>query len=216
MLQASGYILDIDNQEEFTIHARDENEVDVAAPLVLTPSSGSGGNGDASFWAFDVGQPIHSIRIDFTGGGSSKGIAFDQFSPASACPGQVLHHGNGIPGSGGRVPAISISCPAVGSAGTVELFNGASGVHGYLLPSLTGAVQPYRCASTVLSNPSVVLAHRLSGSGGVPGQGQKSIPFGPVPASMAGVKVHLQAGYCDPGAPCGELATTEVLEVTVR
>src|SRR5262245_16152238 len=45
VMQASGYVLDLDDEEEYTIHARDQFDVDVTAPIVLDRHSGSGGNG---------------------------------------------------------------------------------------------------------------------------------------------------------------------------
>jgi hypothetical protein len=214
VLQASGYVLDLDDQEEYTLHARDANDVDVAAPIVLDRRSGSGGNGGSSWWFFDVKEPIHSILFDYTGRGGSKGTGFDQFSPASACPGQVVHRGNGIPGSGGLVPAISMTCPQVGRPGSIEVFNGAGGAHGCLVVSLTPASRPL-CGSTVLTDTTHTVPHILSGTARTPGAGQFSLPYKPLPVSMAGVTLYVQAGYVDRTASC-RIAFTEVLEATVR
>lgn len=215
VLQASGYILDLDDEEEYTLHARDENEVDIAAPIVLDRHSASGGNGGASFWFFDAREPIHSILLDYTGHGGSKGIGFDQFSTASACPGQVVHRGNGIPGSNNRVPAISISCPQVGRAGSIEVFNGKSGAHGCLVVSLSPSTRPL-CTSTVPTQALYLVAHTLSGLPGAPGEGRYSHPYAPLPLSLAGVTLYIQSAYVDPGSPCGKASLTEALEATVR
>lgn len=216
VLQASGYILDLDDEEEYTIHGRDENEVDVADPIVLDRHSGSGGNGQASFWFFDVDEPVHSILFDFTGTGGSKGAGFDQFSPASACPGQVVHRGNGTPGSGNRVPAISMTCPQVGRPGTIETFNGAGGAHGCLGISFDPGTRPLRCGGSIPTQATYLFAHDLSGRQGTPGEGRFSHSYGPLSASLAGVTLYVQAVYMDAGAPCGRIALTEVIEATVR
>lgn len=215
VMQASGYVLDLDDEEEYTIHARDANEVDVTAPIVLDRRSGSGGNGQASFWFFDVREPIHSILFDYTGYGGSKGIGFDEFAPASACPGQVVHRGNGLPGSSGRVPAISMTCPQVGRPGTIEVFNGAGGTRGCLVISLAPSSMPF-CASTVPAVKTFTDAHVLSGRRGTSDEGRYSHPYGPIPASLAGVTLYVQAAYVDPGAPCRGVSLTEALEATVR
>jgi hypothetical protein len=215
VLQASGYILDLDDQEEFTLHARDEHGVDVAAPIVLDEHDGSGGNGGASAWFFDVDEPIFSILFDYTGHGGSKGTGFDEVSPATACPGQVLHRGNGTPGLGARVPAISMTCPEVGRGGTIEVFNGAGGVHGSIGVSFDGVTRPAGCG-VLLARPVYSFTHVLSGPPGVPGAGRFMHAFAPLKASLTGVKVYVQAGYCDAGSPCRELALTEIIEATIR
>ncbi len=216
VLQASGYILDLDDEEEFTIHARDEHEVDVVAPLVLTRRDGSGGNGGASAWFFDVREPIHSIWFEFTGRGGSKGIGFDQFSTASACPGQVVHRGNGTPGSGNRVPGISMTCPQVGQPGSIEVFNGTGAAHGCLVIGFDPGIRSLRCGGTVPVQTTFEIAHSLAGRQGAAGEGRYSRPYGPLPASLLGVTLYVQAAYLDPGAPCGSIALTEVIEATVR
>lgn len=215
VMQASGYILDLDDEEEYTLHARDANEVDVTAPIVLDRRSGSGGNGQASFWFFDVREPIHSILLDYTGRGGSKGIGFDEFAPATACPGQVVHRGNGLAGASGRVPAISMTCPQVGRPGSIEVFNGAPGTLGCLVISLAPLTRPF-CASTVFAQPTLTSAHVLSGRRGSSDEGRYSHPYRPLPASLAGVTLYVQSVYVDPGAPCGGVSLTEALEATVR
>jgi hypothetical protein len=216
VLQAQGYILDIDNEEEFVVHARDENGVDVVAPIVLTPRSGSGGNGDASLWAFDVDEPIHSILIDYTGKGDSRGLGLDEFSPATLCPEQVIHHGNGVPGSGNRIPALSVSCPRVGQAGTIEVFNGAGGAHGCIALGFRPGTQPFRCGGTILGSAMFMFVHTLSGRAGVPGEGRVSQPYAPLPLALAGMTFYVQAGYIDGGAPCRGFSLTEIVEATIR
>ena len=216
VMQASGYVLDLDDEEEYTIHARDENDVDVTAPIVLDRHSGSGGNGQASFWFFDVREPIHSILLDYTGRGGSKGIGFDEFAPASACPGQVVHRGNGLAGANGRQPAISMTCPQVGKAGTIDVFNGSAGRMGCLVISLSPATMPF-CASTVPAVKTMTFPHVLTGQRGTTDEGRFTHAYAPLPASLAGVTVYVQAGYVDPGAPCrGGVSLTEVLEATIR
>lgn len=215
VLQASGYILDLDDDEEFTIHARDENEVDIVAPIVLDRHSGSGGNGGASGWFFDVKEPMYSILFEFTGHGGSKGTGFDEFSPASACPGQVVHRGNGTPGSANHVPAISMTCPQVGQPGSIEVFNGMGGVHGCLGIGFDPGTRSLRCGGTIPIRFTNAFVHTLSGQG-VAGEGRYSHPYGPIPPALAGVTLYVQAAYLDPGAPCGMVALTEILEATVR
>jgi hypothetical protein len=215
VMQASGYVLDLDDEEEYTLHARDANEVDVTAPIVLDRHGGSGGNGQASFWFFDVREPIHSILLDYTGRGGSKGIGFDEFAPATACPGQVVHRGNGLAGASGRVPAISMTCPQVGRPGSIEVFNGAPGTRGCLVISLFPTTRPF-CGSSVPLQPMLERAHVLSGRRGSTDEGRFSQSYGPIPASMAGVTLYVQSGYVDPGAPCRGVSLTEALEGTVR
>jgi hypothetical protein len=215
VMQASGYVIDLDDEEEYTIHARDKNDVDVAAPIVLDRHDGSGGNGQASFWFFDVREPIHSIMLDYTGHGGSKGIGFDEFAPASACPSQVVHRGNGLLGSRNRQPAISMTCPRVGQSGTIDVFNGAAGAHGCLVISFSPSVMPF-CASTVPSVKTHVFAHRLSGVKGTADEGRFTHTYAPLPATLAGVTVYVQSAYVDPGAPCRGISLTEMLEVTIR
>ena len=72
---ASGDILDIDFNEEWTIEARDAMG-NVLASVVLTPM----GNGTVSPFMFDVGMPIITqLRIVFSGSGANIGLAFDNF-----------------------------------------------------------------------------------------------------------------------------------------
>ena len=52
--------------------------------------------------------------------------------------------------------------------------------------------------------------HNLSLSGLE--DGRYSHPFGPIPVSMAGVTLFLQAAYIDPGAPCGMVSLTEIVD----
>ena len=160
-------------------------------------------------------EPIHSILLDFTGSGGSKGIGFDEFAPATACPGQVVHRGNGLAGASGRVPAISMTCPQVGRPGSIEVFNGAPGTHGCLVISLFPSTNPL-CASTVPAQLKFTKAHVLSGRRGSTDEGRFSLPYGPLPAALAGVTLYVQSGYVDPGAPCRGIALTEALEATVR
>lgn len=218
VLQASGYVLDLDDGEEYTLHARDRNEVDVAAPVVLDRHSASPGNGGASWWFFDVPEPIHSILFEYTGHGGSKGIAFDDLSTASACPGQVIHHGNGTPGTGGRIPALSITCPQVGQPGRIDVFNGLSGAHGCLGISYDPGTRPFRCGGVLSLSPWLTRVHHLSlpGRGRGVEDGRFTLPFGPIPPAMAGLTLYIQSAYIDPGAPCGRVAFTEIVEARIR
>lgn len=205
VLQASGYILDIDNSERFVVHARDQNDVDITAPIVLDPT---GENGDASKWAFDLDEPVFSIRIEGTGG--TKGIAFDEFSPSTICPGQVVQlMGHSLAGSAGRVPALSISCPRVNQPGSIEVFNGLAGAHGCLGVSLDPTTKPM-CGGAFLANPAYAFAHMLSGDG------RFTHNYAPLSMTLINTKFYVQAGYCDPGAACGGISLTEIVEATIR
>ena len=89
MTGASGVILDIDGNEEWTVEAKDALGT-VLATVILGPM----GNGTATSFSFDVGSPLISqIRIAFTGSGGAIGLAFDNFLTTS--PGS----GNGQPNS---------------------------------------------------------------------------------------------------------------------
>ncbi len=80
----SGVLIDIDFNESWRIEARDAQS-NVLDSLALTPTSYNAGDGLATPWAFHhETADIASVRIVFTGSGTTVGLAFDNFSPASA------------------------------------------------------------------------------------------------------------------------------------
>lgn len=224
VLQASGYLLDVDNAEVFQVEARDRNEMRIDT-VTLNPSSV---DGNAMKWMFQVTEPIHSIRITLESG-STKGIAFDDFSTASMCPSDVRHLGNGVPGSAGAVPGLSITCPVAGTPGQIDVFNGLGGAHGCLLISTNPGRGRFRCAAFPAgvefllggAQPAglqVLIPHVLSGPNGAAAEGRFTLPWGTnaIPSGLVGRTVYLQAGYCDPGSGCRGVALTEIVEATIR
>ena len=88
VLQASGELLDVDNgPEAWRITALDSDGAPIDHPqnpfLIQFPDPGTG-DGVATVFAFDLGAPIHFIELIYTGEDSfGRGLAFDNFSPAS-------------------------------------------------------------------------------------------------------------------------------------
>lgn len=80
----SGVLIDIDFNESWLIQARDSKS-NVIDSIELTKTSYNAGDGLATPWAFHhQTADIASVGIVFTGSGSTVGLAFDNFSPASA------------------------------------------------------------------------------------------------------------------------------------
>jgi hypothetical protein len=78
---ASGELLDIDQNEQWTVQAFDTAGVQLGV-VVLNPGSPGGGNGHAAPWRFDLGSPlIRRVRISYTGTTPGNiGLAFDNFN----------------------------------------------------------------------------------------------------------------------------------------
>lgn len=78
---ASGELLDIDQNEQWTVQALDSAGVQIGV-AVLSPASTGGGNGHAAPWSFDLASPlIRRIRISYTGTTTAfVGLAFDNFN----------------------------------------------------------------------------------------------------------------------------------------
>ena len=91
---ASGCVLDIDGltagDEAWRIEARNASG-EILDQVLLDMDSPNAGDGLATFWSFSrYSAEIHSIRIVFTGNKTTRvGLAFDNFSPASALPNTV-------------------------------------------------------------------------------------------------------------------------------
>jgi hypothetical protein len=86
--QASGYLLDIDGNEQWTITAFSPMGTMIFAagnPVVLDAQTGgiNVGDGIASYWEFDLGVDIGCIHIKKKKNGNSVGLAFDNFSARS-------------------------------------------------------------------------------------------------------------------------------------
>jgi len=82
--QASGVLLDIDNDEQWKITAYAADETVIQAIMITHGDAGTG-NGTAVAWAFDLDEDIYFIKFELVelGGG---GLAFDWFSPSSLPP----------------------------------------------------------------------------------------------------------------------------------
>ena len=83
--KASGELLDIDGQEEWTITAYNGTS-QVGTPIILKadPTDPTTGDGIATYWEFSsVSMAFNRIEIQFTGNGNSVGLAFDNFSACS-------------------------------------------------------------------------------------------------------------------------------------
>jgi hypothetical protein len=77
---ASGVLLDIDGQEQWTVQAFDASGVQVGSDQVLGPNNSL--EGSATTWSFQFGAPvIRLIILSYSGNQSSGvGLAFDNFS----------------------------------------------------------------------------------------------------------------------------------------
>jgi hypothetical protein len=83
---ASGVILDIDLNEQFTIQARDAGN-NVIQTITINAGDPGTGDGIATPWSFDLGSPnIYSIRFVGTKPGGGFGLGFDNFYARAAEP----------------------------------------------------------------------------------------------------------------------------------
>ncbi len=80
-IQCSGYLLDIDGSESFTIEAYDVGGSLLASQVINTSTPGSG-DGLATYWSFSNIGVIKKVIIGPSGGGNF-GLAFDNFSTCS-------------------------------------------------------------------------------------------------------------------------------------
>ncbi len=109
--KASGDLLDIDGQEEWTITAFDVADVFIAK-VILNASQLTSENGIASYWEFNTTHPISRIEFKYTGGSGNVGLGFDNFSACSTkaetelCGKAVVTCFSGVDGISGnyRIP----------------------------------------------------------------------------------------------------------------
>jgi len=81
--EASGEILDIDAEDEWTITALDVDTI-VIQTVVMRDMDPGTGNGIATRWSFsDIGEDIYFIDVQYTGPNDIAGLGFDNFSPSS-------------------------------------------------------------------------------------------------------------------------------------
>lgn len=81
---ASGVLLDIDWDEQWTITAHDGTSNEIGRVTLFDGDPGTG-NGIVSPWVFDLAETnIYFIRFSVTDVSGSTGLAFDNFSPASS------------------------------------------------------------------------------------------------------------------------------------
>jgi hypothetical protein len=108
--RAYGELLDVDNNELWSVKALDAYGAVIAQDTISKYDQG-GGNGGAVPWQFDLDQDIHQIELIPWGTGSSYrfGLAFDNFRPSST------------PG----VPECAIVGPDQGEVGQTLTFDGS-------------------------------------------------------------------------------------------
>jgi hypothetical protein len=127
-----------------------------------------------------------------TFGGGNQVLVVDGFG---SC-GTFANYGSGLPGAGGRVPALrGTGCATINRAIDFSVTNGPAGASGSLnvgqqqfsLPLFGGFVH---------TEPTITINHQLDGLG------EWSAPlFAPNDPSLVGQLVFFQAVYIDPGAP---------------
>jgi WD40 repeat protein len=132
----------------------------------------------------------------------------------SRCPGTITSYGAGCPGSGGFVPALSMSgCATAGGAVTLSIDDALGGSRGFLLLGLgRGSKQLKGC--TLLVDPLVLPFVPVVFGGSGPGNGSLEIPA-VLPPDMPKIVFTLQTWILDPGGVKG-LATTNGVEVSVE
>jgi len=88
--KASGYLLDVDGNEQWTITVHTDinstSPVANSVPIILNGGGNLNNDGKALYWEFNfeaAGTPFKRIEIEHTGTSSSVGLAFDNFSACS-------------------------------------------------------------------------------------------------------------------------------------
>lgn len=114
---ASGDIIDIDFSEEWNVEARDAMG-NVLASQLLQSGNGNGASTNFSF-SFPTAV-ISQVRIEYTGGGSQIGLAFDNFL--------TVHPGDGTGQANSAEARLEINRQGASGAGPfdVQLFAGGT------------------------------------------------------------------------------------------
>ena len=125
-----------------------------------------------------------------------------------------LQFGLGLAGSLGIVPRLGAQgSVSVGATINVILRGGLGGRASVLAVGTQLASTPL-VGGTAYLVPDFYMPLALSGPIGVAGEGSWDLPIGPLPASLVGTSVYLQAGVDDPQAPMG-IALTNGLELNI-
>jgi len=132
--------------------------------------------------------------------GERDGVDLIRFD--DECPGSIVAYGAGCAGSGGFVPAISLTgCAASGGQLSLRIEHCLGGSTAVLLFGTSQAALPLNgCLLNVWPILPIFPALPLDGAG--PGQGQATLNL-TIPATMAGVTVTTQAFGIDPGVARG-------------
>jgi FG-GAP-like repeat len=133
-----------------------------------------------------------------------------------AAGGFTRQYGLGSPGSGGFRPVLGLAGPT--RPGSIEHLHLTRCVGGGPVLLVAAALEVnipnfgYPGLTAYVAAYLEFLPFTLPGAPGAPGVGELHIPFGPVPPSVAGLHLYLQAAIADPGTPSG-LSHTNGLEV---
>jgi len=127
----------------------------------------------------------------------------------NACAGSIAEYGQGCPGSGGIVPALTMSgCPSPGDAVRLTLTGALGGTTALLaLGQQTASIPMGPCTLLVGGLFPIYPALPTGGSG--PGNGGFDLPIN-VPPAAAAADYAVQAWVIDPGAASGRSATNGV------
>ena len=135
--------------------------------------------------------------------------------PDDGCTGAGSEYGTGLAGTGGFVPHIgSLGCPDVGRTVTVQVDRCVGGTFGILLIGSAQAALPAFGGTLLLAPIDATLAFPCSGTLGVPGIGEFSLPIPLTSPALSGQSLYLQAGLLDPAASQG-LAISNGLRVEI-
>lgn len=129
---------------------------------------------------------------------------------AADCPGQIISHGSGCPGSGGFVPLLGATgCPEASSLIEIEVAEGSGGSIALLYAGLAVASVPVGggCVFHLANFAPAPLVLPLGGAG--PGTGSAALA-GVIPMMTAGTSISLQAWVIDPATTLGAAATRAV------
>lgn len=130
------------------------------------------------------------------------------------CQGSAIAYNSGCAGTGGFVPALSMSgCPLVGAQVNLNVSNGLGGSAGLLFFGLNQASLPVGGGCNLNVSPLLPAIISLSLGGVGPGAGGLSIPA-VLPPSVAGANFTMQVFVIDGGVPLGASASNG-LEVSI-
>jgi hypothetical protein len=158
---------------------------------------------------------IFTTPGEVSGGGSNETASLIEIAHGS-CDGAFVPYGAGLAGTGGFVPVFSMSgCAIPGGVINVHLDDVVGGASGLMMVGAAPVSLPFK-GGTLLTAPLILsVGIGVGGTPGAAGAGTLDLPAGlPAGPLLSGVKLYLQAGFQDTGAPVNvSLSNAVMMEI---